>query len=180
MNAFDAARSVEQRSLKILRPFIQQRSYNGQFVVTNKGPLSRELQITAGDVIYNSDEDTCYCLEIKCEEANRHGNLFFETWSNLARFTPGWMLTLKTDAIAYHFIEDDELYLIPFQRLRRWAFRDGRIYQFPERRQQKYEQANDTWGRCVPIDVLTREISLRPPFNPLAEGGAYISDGEAA
>jgi hypothetical protein len=32
----------------------------------------------------------------------------------------------------------------------------------------KRSQLNDTWGRCVPIDVLQRELNLPPPLKPLA------------
>jgi hypothetical protein len=48
---------------------------------------------------------------------------------------------------------------VPFDRLRTWAFHDGRIYLYPERMQSKYDQMNDTWGRCVPISVVLREVS---------------------
>lgn len=162
----DAARGVEHRSLDALRPFIQQRAFNGQFVVTNKGPLALELQKSAGDILYNTNADTVYSAEIKAEERNTHGNFFLEVWSNRARFTPGWMFTLKTDLLLYHFVEDDELYAIPFERLRKWAFHDLRIWSFPERKQAKYDQINDTWGRCVQIEVLAKELKLSAPFRP--------------
>lgn len=170
MNGFDAARTVEQRSLKILLPFVQQRAFNGQYVVTSKGPLARELQKTVGDVFYNSDPETIYSAEIKAEESKKHGNFFLETWSNRARFTLGWMFNLKTDLLLYYFLEEDELYAIPFLKLRKWAFHDGRIYQYPERQQAKYDQLNDTWGRCVPCQTICRELKLAEPFSPGYDG----------
>lgn len=166
MTAFDDARKIEQRSMDILRPWIRQRAFNGQYVLTSKGPLSRELQSSVGDVLYNSDADTIYSIEVKAEEHNRHGNFFLETWSNRARFTLGWMFTLRADLLLYHFVEDDELHVLPFQRLRKWAFHDGRIYSFPERRQSKYDQLNDTWGRCVPIGVVRSAVRANPVFYP--------------
>ncbi len=166
MNSFDKCRGTEQRSLEILRPFISQRAFNGQFVVTNKGPLAPELQKSAGDVLYNTDAETVYAAEIKAEEENKYGNFFFEVWSNRSRFTPGWMFTLRTDLLLYHFLADDLLYVIPFERLRKWAFHDLRIYSHPERQQNKHQQLNDTWGRCVPIATLAREIDLQIPFHP--------------
>lgn len=167
MNAFDDTRKIEQRSLDILRPLIEQRAFNGQYVVTNKGPLSRELQRSVGDLLYNSDKETVYCAEIKAEESNAHGNFFLETWSNRARFTLGWMFTLTTDLLLYHFIEDDLLYPLPFARLRRWAFHKGNIYRFDERPQTKHVQLNDTWGRCVPIPELCRALQVGAPLRPL-------------
>jgi len=166
MNAFESAKTVEQRSLEILRPFIQQRAYNGRFVITSKGPLAREIQCAAGDVFFNSDCETVYSIEIKAEESNRYGNFFFETWSNRSRFKLGWIYTLSADLLLYHFIDDDMLFKIPFQKLKRWAFHSGRIYDFEERRQSKYEQMNDTWGRCVPISVIIEELGLNEAFAP--------------
>lgn len=169
MSAFDVARTVEQESMRILRPFVRQRAFNGQYVVTTKGPLSRMLQKTVGDLLYNADEETVYSAEVKAEQSNKHGNFFLETWSNRSRFTPGWMLTLQCDKLLYHFIDEDELYAIDFNRLREWAFHAGRIYEFPEKIQGKYVQMNDTYGRCVPIAVLVRELGLAAPFNPRAD-----------
>lgn len=172
MNAFESARGIEQRSMEILRPFIQNRAFNGQFVVTSKGPLARELQKSIGDLLYNADADTVYSAEVKAEESNAHGNFFLEIWSNRSRFTPGWMFTLKTDLLLYHFIQNDELYVIPFERLRRWAFHDLKIWEHPERKQGKYDQLNDTWGRCVPIKVLAFDLNLPIPYRPAAIGEA--------
>lgn len=169
MNAFDQAKTVEARSMAILRPVIQQRAWNGQYVVTAKGPLARELQKTVGDALYNSDAETIYAVEVKAEETCRYGNFFLETWSNRRLFTAGWMFHLNTDLLLYHFLEEDLLYRIPYGRLRAWAFHEGRIYAFPERKQSKYAQLNDTWGRCVPIEVLARELPLEPPLRPASD-----------
>lgn len=168
MSGFEAGRNIERISLDILRPFIQQRSFNGQYVVTSKGPLSRELQKSVGDALYNSDAETVWSVEIKAELENKHGNFFLETWSNRGKFTPGWMLTLNADLLLYYFIENDQLYSIPFNRLRKWSFHEGRIYVFPERKQSKYDQLNDTWGRCIPITTLVGELGIREPFAPAA------------
>jgi len=171
MNGFEEARTVEERSMKILRPFIQQRAFNGQYVVTSKGPLAVTLQKSVGDMLYNSDDDTVYSIEVKAEEADEHGNFFLETWSNRERFTPGWMFTLNANLLLYHFLREDKLYKIPFLRLKKWAFHERRIFGWPERKQSKYSQLNDTWGRCVPIAVLTRELELTEPFSPAADAG---------
>lgn len=161
MNAFGQARAVEQRSLAVLRPFIQQRAFDGQYVITAKGPLAPVLQKSIGDVLYNSDAETVYSIEIKAEMSNKHGNLFLETWSNRSRFTLGWMFTLNADLLLYHFLEENELYVINFERLRKWAFHEGRIYSFREKCQEKYQQLNDTWGRCVPIIVIQRDVGCK-------------------
>jgi len=108
MNAFDSAREVEARSLEILTPFIESRSFDGRFVLIEKGRLAQELQRTIGDAVLTAHNGNFYAVEIKAEESNKHGNLFLETWSNLSRYKTGWMFTLDTDLFLYHFIEDDE------------------------------------------------------------------------
>ena len=37
----------------------------------------------------------------------------------------------------------------------------GRIYHFREVRQRRFVQANDPWGRIVPMDVLAREVGVK-------------------
>lgn len=163
MNAFETTSNIERIALERLRPFIWQRAFNGQYVVTSKGPLAKELQKTAGDILFNSDAETVWSVEIKAELENKHGNFFLETWSNRERFTPGWMITLRSDLLFYYFLKSDELYIIPFRKLQKWAFQQSRIYSFPERKQAKYDQQNDTWGRCAPIAVVSRELGIREP-----------------
>lgn len=161
MSSFDDARRVEYRSMEILTPFIRARSFDGRFVLIEKGRLATELQKSVGDAMLTGTDGKLWAVEVKAEESNRHQNLFLETWSNLSRYTPGWMVTLNTDLLLYHFIREDELYVANFQRIKEWAFKSREIYSYPERKQSKYDQLNDTWGRCVPIDVLTEQCRLR-------------------
>jgi hypothetical protein len=170
MGAFELGKGVESRSREILRPFIKARAFDGQVVYANKGPLAPLIQRTMGDLLYNSDADTIYAAEVKAEMSNKHGNFFLEVWSNRSRGTPGWLVSLQADILLYHFIEQDELWVIPFKRLQGWA-RD-QIERFPLRVQSKYTQLNDTWGRCVPILTIKEELGLDIPFAPLRELGA--------
>ena len=100
------------------------------------------------------------------EEDNRMFRMKREGKTNFQIATLGWMYTLNADLLLYHFVKDDRLYKIPFQKLKRWAFHDRRIFDFPERRQSKYSQLNDTWGRCVPIEIISSELNLSQPFCP--------------
>lgn len=169
-NAFDEACKIEQASMDALQPFIARRSYNGQYVLTNKGRLAKELQKAVGDLLMNAPDQTIYSIEVKAEREDKYGNLFLETWSNKSRFTLGWMFTLNADLLFYHFVLNDDLYIINFQSLKRWAFSDKtpNIYTYPERPQNKYSQLNDTWGRCVPINIIREHVGLKQ-FNPKSE-----------
>ena len=170
MNAFDAGRAIEQRSNEILLPWLGSRCADGRYVLTTKGRLARELQKTIGDVVFNPKgaPDTVVTAEVKAEERCEYGNFFLEMWSNLQGdyFTLGWFYTLNADLLLYHFLDEDELYVLHFGRLRRWAFtpcgRDSRppLYQYPVRAQKKYSQRNLTWGACVRIDDLPDDVLL--------------------
>ncbi len=175
MNAFNDARQIELAGKDDLVRFLESQASSGRVVLTDKGPLSAFLQETVGDAVMNDRRMDTWGVEFKIED--RHtGNLFLETWSNLYRRNPGWMVKLNTDILLYYFLDCKQLYSISFQRLAKWAFGDsdafrhgervkgrspGRIYDFPERRQQKRDQVNDTWGRVIPLTVLTNEVGLQ-------------------
>ncbi len=145
--------------MRALLPIIQRRAQAGRYVLTNKGRHSKELQKTLGDVLVNSAKlgGDLIALEIKCEARNAHGNLFLEEWSNRKWGTRGWMHTLDADVLWYYFIDTRELVEVPLAPLREYMEQHGRSY--PLKRQSKYNQLNDTWGRCVPITDILKHVS---------------------
>lgn len=161
MNAFDKGRSIESLGMEILDPYLS-RLCNGRFVITAKGPLSKHLQETLGDVIANS-RGLCIAVEIKIEQ-RKTGNLFLETWSNKVfdeKQNQGWMFKLIADRLWYYFLDTDELYILDFRKLKEWAFGgNGQLYKYPEKEQSKYTQHNKTAGRLVPIADLGKELGI--------------------
>lgn len=165
---------VEDEGLSVLFPFLKRLAHDGRLVLLNKGTMAHHLQRDTGDFILNSDEDEFWTVELKVEQ-NKTGNLFLETWSNKNLenrhshleygSNPGWMLKLRSDLLFYYFLRADELYVINLFKLQRWAFGSAvapaRIYDFPEVKQRKYAQANDTYGRLVPLPVIDREVGFR-------------------
>lgn len=169
MTGFDAARKVEAKGMAELSAFFREHSLDGRFVLTDKGPQSRFLQETLGDVVLQAKNRECWTVEVKTERENRHGNFFLETWSNrpMGPLDPnlnlGWLYKLRCDVLLYFFIESGEIYSVPFGKLRYWCFCSGwnkGIYAFDEKPQATYQQLNNTFGRCVPIDVIRREVGL--------------------
>jgi penicillin-binding protein-related factor A (putative recombinase) len=131
-----------------------------------KGRLAKDVQATYGDLFVQTKDDAFFTIELKAEEANRHGNFFLEEWSNRSRYRRGWMDSLNVCYLLYHFVESDQLYIIDFQALKKWAYwcefeGQPRLYAFPMKQQGKRDQLNDTWGACVPIEVIQREVGLR-------------------
>ena len=173
MNAFTTASLVEQRGLAILLPYLEERAFKGRIVSTARGTLARTLQQDFGDYLLNTHDRTVWAVEIKVEQAWT-GNLFLETWSNRnleskathaeLGSTPGWLIKTRADMLLYYFLDSDDLVTLPVFRLKQWAFGsgdEGGIYRFREKRQGRYAQANDSWGRCVPVDVLEQEIGAK-------------------
>lgn len=172
MNAFDSARLVEAEGIAILRPFLDERA-NGRLIMLDKGPLARALQQTTGDAIFQCPKGRAWSVEIKTEKEHT-GNLFLESWSNRnlenadshaeRGSTLGWFLTNRADLLMYYFLGTDQLYVLDFFKLKRWAFTGWRILRYPERQQRRSEQLNDSWGWCVPIadlDYVLGERSFR-------------------
>lgn len=162
VNSYTQCCNIEFQAVQELEPWLRQISKNGQFVAINKGGLAAKLQPIYGDYFYNSHNSELISLEIKAEKKFT-GNFFLETWSNLSRYTTGWMFKLNCTLIGFYFLEEPQksLRILDFASLLSWAFKNKRIYRYPEVPQKKYEQLNDTWGRLVPIDVLRREIGFK-------------------
>lgn len=178
-NAFESARRVEAESRRILEPLLELNT-QGRYVYTDKGRLAKEFQRQHGDILVNMAKTKELCsIELKAER-RATGNLFLEFWSNGSKFNFGWMAYSDADLLFYHFLDADELYIVPMHKLKRWFWlgigpkrKDGtsRIHRpgfvrFPLKLQNKYDQMNDTWGVPVPALVIRQEVGLKM-VNPL-------------
>jgi hypothetical protein len=169
MTAFDDASKVEKAALFDLLPYCKWWSAETGFRDTQHQLM---LQKYAGDLLIPTPSGAEF-IELKAEAEDKHGNLFLETWSNRSCFTPGWMITSKADWLWYYFVKERKLIHMKLTELKQWAFGgnedQGAIYFFEERKQNKYNQRNDTWGRIVPYSHLATAIeipSFYGPFEP--------------
>ncbi len=178
MNAFERSSLIEARGLQRLMPFLMERAGTRGVVRIVKGELAKYLQERVGDVIYNSSVDgRLISLELKTEQ-ERRPNLFLETFSNKNLHnatnhagrggTAGWIITSGATLLCYQFLDTDDLFFANMFRLKQWAFTGlnkagtaGRIYNWEEKPAKRDGQLNDTWGRCVPIEVIHKEVGLR-------------------
>ena len=159
MSAFVDACRVEQDAMQDIIPFLEKQC--PRYILTSKGRLSKELQMQYGDAIAQTHNGKVVAIEFKAEQKNKHGNLFLETWSNRSRFTPGWMYNLNADMLLYYFLKPRGMVTMSFPALRKWAFHSRNIYRYPELEQNKRDQKNDTWGRCVPISALVNHKDIK-------------------
>ena len=173
-DAFTQACLVERRGMAALLPYLETRAWRGQVIQVAKGQLARHFQQRFGDLLIATGPGAAASVEVKVQR-RWTGNLFLEVWSNKnlddrashveRGSTPGWLVTCRADVIGFHFLDADTVLFLPLFRLQQWAFgaRDhsARVFDFPERRQRRYAQRNDTWGRLVPADVLAREVGMK-------------------
>lgn len=160
-NAFVKASKIEQLGELDVLPYMERVWADHTYYPTRHHAL---IQKVCGDFLVRWLGDAVY-IELKVEEENKHGNLFVEMWSNKSRGTQGWFHTCQADRMWYYFLNSRELYMFKMQDLKDWARRN--IEKYPEKPQGKYEQLNDTWGRCVPIPVLASVLpSFAGPIDP--------------
>ena len=143
----------EKEGRKVITPFLTKIAFAGRIIWTD---CDQFLQNNYGDVLVSVDSNTFVSVEMKTEQENKYGNLYLETWSNRKWNTPGWMDKLKScDILLYNFLDSDECYGAHFPTLVTW-FNENK-HKYKEKPQGKYVQANDTWGRPVPITVLLQK-----------------------
>ena len=158
MTAFSACLAVEQKSKRLLLPFVLERFGHAPEEV----PHTYDAQ-TQGDWIVTRQDGYRFYVELKAE-AETTGNLFLETVSNWHTTRYGWLLTSHADWLWYHFLDTNWLYLIPMGALREWFWGDqddvdaGACERYREVSQQKHEQGNLTKGFLVPANDVMREV----------------------
>lgn len=114
--------------------------------------LAREIQLYAGDLLALPPSGAEWrVVEVKAERENKWGNLFLEWWSNRSIGRAGWFRTCRAGVLLYYFLATDEMYVVDLPALRHWANYDRLSNNYQLKFQTQTEQANDTWGYCVPI-----------------------------
>lgn len=171
MTTYKDSLETERKGLARILPHIKAKASGGRYVVTDKGRLSRLLQMEAGDALMNLDDDSVVGVEIKTEEEYT-SNLFLETWSNREWLTKGWLYTQGADWLIYQFLDKEGVFwCCELPKLKEWAFGKGsargHLHEYREAGQNRCRQKNDSRGRIVPIDVLmSAKILFRRPLSP--------------
>ena len=165
MNSFTECQKIETMGYELIIPYLKLNFDEYVYVNTEeRNELMLAFQQNFGDLIAKKNK-ALYFIDLKTESEDKYGNLFLETWSNKKRKTPGWFVPdvgVKADFVYYIFLKQKTLYILDLPKLRRWAFEDRNIERYPEKMQMKYNQLNDTWGRCVKIADLIKEKLCQP------------------
>lgn len=166
MESYDICRKIEAESRRLLTPAMHEMFNSFHWYPKSAGIEFEKKNGDASGVYIRTKERST--IEHKCEQKNKYGNFFLETWSNKSLRRDGWLWTSLASMLIYHFIDDDIAYLLRFDALRNWATADvhgvSRLKTFPEKKQAKYIQENDTWGRTVPIRIIEQEVGFEEVF----------------
>ena len=139
MSEFHTSLKVEDRSTAILKPFFESKgwTFGEKYPAYDK---RGDYPVTIDGVEKS--------VEFKAEETWT-GNLFFEFMSNAYIGRQGWLYTLKTDLLVYHFLDKNVVYVLDFpldlQKIEPWKYKSVVI---------DADQNNQTLGWLVRIDVL--------------------------
>ena len=160
MNSFEKCQKIEEAGYELIKPDLRQNFDEYVYVNTVvRNELVLAFQQNFGDLIVKKDK-SIYFIDLKTENEDKYGNFFLETWSNKKRNTTGWFppeVGVKADFVYYIFLQQKILYILDLPKLRKWAFEEGNIRRYAEKMQHKFDQLNDTWGRCVKIVDLINE-----------------------
>lgn len=165
--SFHECVKLEEESKAILLPDLQEWAKEGTLKFFDKsGDDCYEIHKYGDCELVSCETGKLVRVELKCERVDKHGNLFLETWSNRSKYRAGWMKTTLADFLVYHFLEDGKAYWIDMHKLKDWFFRKHptpghpQLDLYPERL-TRADQPNDTWGRCVPIQDISREVEIK-------------------
>jgi len=170
MDAFQDARTVDERGRAILKPYALHLGADVEEVEDGKS----KTQECYGDWRVSFGSSEVFYYEVKTEEKTT-GNLFLEEWSNLG-YNQGWFCKSRGDVLWYYFLDLDNLWVCPIADLQVWAFTNSNIKSYPSKPQRKRDQNNESWGWCVPTDALLLALKrFRGPFHP-----RQVLDAEAS
>ncbi len=141
MNSFDKASTISARSLGQLLPTLEVRGMKLQPYEATRSGYKGRYRVTSTGVALN--------LEVKAE-AHETGNVFIETWSNREAGRVGGCTTSRSATCCCTTVLDSgNAYVMQFHKLRNLD-----LSAWPEVKQSRYDQSNESWGRLLPVDLL--------------------------
>lgn len=152
--------AVEEQAWPLFAEWLRLVSDDGTFERVPNRPGDYDVQ-RFGDA-WASVDGARQSFELKVEAEDRFGNFYLESWSNKRTSRRGWLYTCRADWLCYLFLEPAPvLYCFDLLAVKAWCFTEG-VERFPERKQGRHEQGNETWGWCVPIETLIAEVERTP------------------
>jgi len=163
---------VWQRQMrdKYLLPFYRMHSFEGRFVLLDKGRMATMLQRRlAVDTIAQSKGEIGKAVSVEEKIVRWPGyeltSFFLETQSCTVpgHESAGWMVYAESDYLAYGFAQEGEwidLYWMPMQELKTWFWQHEAEFKLHVMR----NTINKTAGRLVPIERVSEAIPSMKRF----------------
>ncbi|MCI0673745.1 MAG: hypothetical protein L0Y64_25125 [Myxococcaceae bacterium] len=128
------------------------------------------------DLLWEQVDGSVLGVEVKGDRQPRRTNYFFELISNLERDTPGCFLYSHADLLAYVFLTQRELHLLPLARVREWFLPRAKGYTLRHTSTRTGAIKYTTVGAVVPVADVHGDVSgaeryrIEPDgtFTPLA------------
>ncbi len=159
MNSFNKCRKIEALGIEMARPVLDKVFSGGWKFLDDK-----RLQYACHtDIVGHDKGGKFFSVEMKAETEDIHGNFFIELISNASaeddKFRTGWIDKSIAEFIVYAFLSNRTIYIIPRRPLKVWFLEN--IEQYRLKRQEKYEQHNQTIGIPVPIEHVRVNVGFR-------------------
>jgi len=148
-----------------LKSFYAIKAFEGRYVFINKesGAIGKELQNKNIDTIMQITDNKEIYIEEKIVrwKGKKYDAFTLETDSCTVKGKEkdGWMKYGNFDYLFYGFVQNDdtiELYVIPFQRLKKWFWENYNNYPITIT-----DQINKTMCRIVKIEDVKRNVGLK-------------------
>lgn len=120
--------------------------------------LDPRFQHRGVDLLWEHVDGTVVGVEVKGDRQPKRPNYFLELVSNLEKDTPGCFLYSRADLLAYVFLAQRELHLLPLPAVREWFLPVARDYPLKHTRTRTGALQYTTVGAIVPVVDVHRAV----------------------
>lgn len=132
--------------------------------------LDPRFQHRGVDLLWEQTDGAVLGVEVKGDRQPRRQNYFLELISNLERDTPGCFLYSHADLLAYVFLSQRELHLLPLPAVREWFLPRAKGYELRHTSTRTGAIRYTTVGAVVPVADVHREVPGAQRFRIEPEG----------
>ncbi len=120
--------------------------------------LDPRFQHRGVDLLWEQPDGSVLGVEVKGDRQPKSPNYFLELISNLEKDTPGCFLYSRADLLAYVFLAQRELHLLPLPAVREWFLPVARDYPLKHTRTRTGALQYTTVGAIVPVADVHRAV----------------------
>jgi hypothetical protein len=160
--------AAAERAVHLVRQHLLASQPGSQLHDVSRDP---RFQHRGVDLLWEHADGTVLGVEVKGDRQPRRTNYFLELISNLERDTPGCFLYSRADLMAYVFLAQRELHLLPLPRVRDWFLPRAREYTLRHTSTRTGAIRYTTVGAVVPVADVFRDVPGTERFRIEPTGG---------